>query len=173
MSEESEKGLRLYARITKIEIYCAEEANILHFRIPPMGKMVKTTSVPYVQFPKFIEEKEDILKFASRLKNSFEDLQDRQINFTLLKSSLRSLRNKVSLDTRGFLRAIDMCLDVLDNARSELLTIKQVEKLQFVLGQMNEQMDELKVNELQHILLDSGLKPTPSLEGIARAYQKL
>jgi hypothetical protein len=137
-----------------------------------LGK-AKTTFTPpsrNFDFPRFIEERGAIMGCISELEGSFDDVQDRQINTVKLKRLLLDLRSKATSSPTGFLRVLNMCLDGLENTRSELLERQQVQKLAFVLKQMKESIDFDQVNELEDILHRSGLKPTPNLEGLAESY---
>jgi hypothetical protein len=124
----------------------------------------------YPWFPRFSKERAAIMECITQLENSFDDFEERQINTVKLKRLLDDLRTKATSSPTSFLRMLNMCLDALDNTRSELLTIDQVQKLAFVLKRMNESLDTDQVNELQGILHKSGLKPTPGLEGLANLY---
>ena len=66
-----------------------------------------------------------------------------------------------------------MCIDALENIKAEFMNIKQVDVLEFALKMSDESMDEYMVNELQDILIKSGLKPIPNLDGIAELYKDL
>ena len=72
---------------------------------------------------------------------------------------------------QSFLRVINMCIDALDNTKSELINSNQVDALEFALRQARERMEESEVNQLQEILFNAGLKPIPKLEGTALLYE--
>jgi hypothetical protein len=136
----------------------------------PVSTTISSCPWRYLDFPRFVKERTAILECVGELEGSFDDLQDRQINTVKLKKLLLDLRSKATSSSTNFLRVLNMCLDALDNTRSELLEIEQIRKLAFVLKQMKESIDSDQVNELENILHRSGLKPTPRLEGLAEFY---
>lgn len=164
---------KVVARFLEIEFYCDTDdlfsaLDTVTEKEPPRIRIYPPT---YISLPRFVEEKNELVKCIKQLKNSFEDLQDRQVNFVTLKTLLENLRNKVTLENYSFLRLINMCIDALNNTKSETISIEQVEALGFVLQEMNEMISEYEVNQFQEILLKSGLKPMPGLEGIAELYK--
>ena len=159
-----------------MEIICEGETEPPFFQIPQVQsstekKVFGIYYSPLVDFPRFTEEREQLMKCIDQFKESFEDLQERQIFFVSLRSRLLDLRNKLTLERQNFLRLINMCIDVLDNTRSEILTIKQLETLEFLLSELDENVDDYTVDYAQEVLLNVGLRPIPNLEGIAELYR--
>jgi len=128
------------------------------------------TSDPHIDFPRFTEEMREMLECISQMKVSFDDLEQRQIIFVRVKNLLQNIRSRITFSSPGFLRTINMCLDAVDNTKSELLSLEQLEALEFVFQTIDERIDENRANQLEEILLNSGLKPVPKLEGIADLY---
>lgn len=159
--------------ITQVEIIC-EETPFLELTpasLDPSAELFTTYVSAPTQFPRFTQERANITNCIQELKKSFNEAEDRQISYAKLRSLLADLRNKVGLDRRGFLRVINMCIDALENTKSELIKYDQIETLEFVLHEMNERIGESDVNELQEILSNAGLKPIPELEGTALLYE--
>ena len=173
IEEEKIKKVVMTHKIHEIryEIHCERESFSTKAFIEKEPFVILSTSSG---FPgQFAFEKEEILRCLSKLKETFNDLQERQIRFTQLKNKLIHLRNKLTLSQKEFLRSINMCIDALENIKAEFMNIKQVDVLEFALKMSDESMDEYMVNELQDILIKSGLKPIPNLDGIAELYKDL
>jgi hypothetical protein len=128
-------------------------------------------SLPSYSFPRWDGERQKICETVSELENRFGNTVERQIIFTKVKSSLLHLREKVGLESRAFLRVLNMCYDALQNIKAERLKKSQVEALKFVIGHVDENIDDFLATELEGILINSGLEPTPTIEGIAELYR--
>jgi len=118
----------------------------------------------------FAEDKSQIMSDISQVKNSFDDLQDRQIFLTKLRNSICNLMEKLGSDSRLRLRVLNLTFDALKNTRSEYLKKEHIDTLEFVIGMVDKDLDDVEINNLQKILIKSGLNPTPQLEGIAELY---
>ena len=160
-----------HLRITQIEVICEEGIPLFELLREQPEALLTTYSPASIEFPHFTQEKKNIVKCTQELKEFFGDPEDRQIFYAKLRTLLGDLRNKVGLDRRTFLRVINMCIDALENTKSELIRANQVEALEFVLRQMSERMEEIEVNQLQEILFNAGLKPIPKIEGTALLYE--
>jgi len=119
---------------------------------------------------KFAEDKIQIMSDISQVKNSFDDLQDRQIFLAKLRNSICNLMEKLGSDSRLKLRVLNLAFDALKNIRSEYLKKEHIDTLEFVIGMLDKDLDDVEINNLQEILIKSGLNPTPQLEGIAELY---
>lgn len=166
---KARKHVRLV--ITKIEVSCEEEIPFIEQLTEHPETLFTSYSPASIDFPHFTQERESIDKSIQDLKKSFDDPEDRQIFYAKLRTLLVNLRNKVGLDMNSFLRVINMCIDTLDNTKSELINFSQVGALEFVLGQMRERMEEFEANQFQEILFKAGLTPVPKLEGTALLYE--
>jgi len=160
-----------HIRVTQIDFICEDENPVFELMVEQPEAFLKTYSSAFTEFPRFIQEKEDIVKCIKELKESFGDPEDRQIFYAKLRTLLGGLRDKVALDRRTFLRLINMLVDTLENTKSELINVNQVETLDFVMRQMSERMEEIEVNQLQEILFNAGFKPIPKIEGIPLEYE--
>jgi len=169
MSEALRKIRRVV--ITRIEATCEEDTSLFKMLRELPEEVLRTHSVASTEFPHFTQERENIAECIQELKQSFDDPEDRQIFYSKLRTLLVDLRDKVGLDRLYFLRAINMCIDALENTKSELIESNQVEALEFVLRQMRERIEEFEVNQLQEILFNAGLKPIPKLEETAFLYE--
>ena len=167
------RKLRRHARfiVTRIEVSCDEDVPFFQMLKEHPEELLTTYSPALTDFPRFPQERENLIKSIQELKKSFDDPEDRQIFYAKLRTLLVDLRDKVGLDMQGFLRVVNMCIDTLDNTKSELIESNQVEALEFVLRQMRERMEEFEVNQFQGILFNAGLKPIPKLEGTALLYE--
>jgi len=172
MSETLRKVSR-HARvvITRIEFTCEEDSPFFEQLTEHPETLITSYAPASIDFPHFTQERENIAKSIQDLKKSFDDPVDRQIFYAKLRALLVDLRNKVGLDMQSFLRVINMCIDTLENTKSELVKSNQVEAIKFALRQMRERMEEFEVNQLQEILINTGLKPIPKLEGTALLYK--
>lgn len=140
-------------------------------RVRPLkGSHITTFSRPRYNFPRRDKEKKGLCETVTELQSNFKDTVTRQIIFFKLKSLVSQLRETVGMESRAFLRVLNMCSDALQNIRAEQLKTEQVKALKFVFENMDENMDDFLANELEGILIDSGLEPTPSIEGIASLY---
>lgn len=157
--------------ITRIEVTCEEDIPFLELLGEHPELLLTTSSPASIDFPHFTQERKNVAKCIQELKESFDDPEDRQIFYAKLRTLLVDLRNNVGLDRRSFLRMINMCIDALENTKSEQIRANQVEALEFVLRQMSERMEEIEVNQLQEILFNAGLKPIPKIEGTALLYE--
>lgn len=156
-------------RITIYETFCEEDMPFIS-NFPLKESIIKVTGTPFRYTDTYTREKEEILECIYNLKTSFDDPQDRQINFIKLKNKLGELRSKLTLAQRNFLRSVNMCIDALENTKAELINKEQIEAMEHAFKIINETMDEFQVNLLQKILIKSGLKPIPNLEGISELY---
>jgi hypothetical protein len=127
-------------------------------------------SSPSFSFPRWSKEEQKLEEIVLELRSCFADIVKRQIVVFELKGALENLRADVGLESRGFLRVLNMCHDALDNVKAEKLKKKQVKALKFVIENMDENMDDLSATELEGILAESGLDPLPKVEDIARFY---
>lgn len=143
----------------------------LHGREEDQCLRITGLSLPRYSFPRWDSEKQKLRETVSELENCFGDTVRRQITFTKLRSSVLQLREKVGLESRGFLRVLNMVYDALQNLRAEQMKKKQVKALKFVVENMGENIDDFLATELEGILIDSGLEPTPIIEGIAGLYE--
>jgi len=157
-------------RIKIYEVFCEEGQQIIPI-IKPEKSIIETIISPVKLPDRFTKDMEEILKCINNLKENFRDPMLRQVYFVELKNKLTNLRNKLTLAQSNFLRSINMCIDSLENTRAELLNEKQIETFESVLCKIHETIDDFEVDLLQQILIKSGLKPIPSLEGISEFYQ--
>jgi hypothetical protein len=134
-------------------------------------EVIINKSSPTYNFLKWDKERMQILEKVRELEESFSNKTQRQIEFSILKNSVRHLRDSVGLENKGFLRVLNMCYDALKNTKSEKMTKPQVDQLKFIFGKFNENIDDFVATELEGILIDSGLRPIPALEGIADLYK--
>lgn len=81
-----------------------------------------------------------------------------------------NLRDEVSKERSNFLRVIVGLVDALENLKSEVLTEAQVDRIQFVFRSIHVGMTEQEAKEILDSLVDVGLRPIPSLEGMAELY---
>jgi hypothetical protein len=132
--------------------------------------VIASMSTPVYSFPKWSQEEATLVQNVTELENCFGDVVQRQIVFSRLANSVRQLRENVGLENRGFLRVLNMSYDALRNIKSEKLKKKQLQALKFVMQKLDENIDDFTATELEGILIDSGLKPTPRIEGIASLY---
>jgi hypothetical protein len=143
--------------------------------IQPMRRtessFITTTFAPVYSFPKWSREKTHLLEIANSLESCFNDAVQRQITFSNLKNSISQLKETVGLENRGFLRVINMSYDALQNTKSEKLKKTQVKQLKYIISKFNENINDFTATELEGILIDSGLSPTPKVEGIANLYE--
>jgi len=126
-------------------------------------------SSPPLKF-RFTENKSQIMADIYQIQSSFEDPQDRQIHIAKLKKSICTLMDKLGSESRVVLRVLNMTLDALKNTPSEYLNKEQIDAVKFVLDMVDKDLDDVEVNNLQEILIKSGLTPLPRLEGIAELY---
>lgn len=131
--------------------------------------IINRTNALY-NLPKWEVERQKLSQLSEELEKCFKDVVQRQIVFFELKYSIEELSKVVGLENRGFLRVLTMTHDALSNVKSERLKKSQVEDLKFVLQRLNENTDDFTATELEGILIDSNLKPTPKIEGIADLF---
>jgi hypothetical protein len=153
----------------KYEVFCDENQDF-DSDIHPEKPMLQIVASPSELADRFASDREEILRCVRKLKENFRDSEQREIDFVNLKCKLSALRDKVALPEFGLLRSINMCIDAIDNTRAELLTKKQIDNLESVLKLINEASEDFEVNLLQDILMKSGLKPIPNIDGIAELY---
>lgn len=122
---------------------------------------------PFFTLPKWAPERQKLSKLAEELDNSYFDPVQRQLTYFELKHSVDELKNIVNLENRCFLRVLNMLFDSLNNVKSEKLKKKQVEIIKFVVQRLNENIDDFSATELENIIMKSGLKPFPTIQGIA------
>ena len=139
-------------------------------KMKPSG-IITTTTWPIYSLPKWNQEEKVLSETAGELERCFGDVIQRQIVFFKLNNLLMQLKESVGLENRGFLRVLNMCCDALQNVKSEKLKRKQVQTLKFVIKKLNENIDDFTATELEGILIDSGLRPTAKIEGIAELYE--
>ena len=152
--------------VTTYEIYCEREPGISSIEI--MKPMAMFAERPRID--QFTQDREAILTCIGKLRREFNDLEQRQINFVVLKDEMVSLRNKLTLAQRDFLRCVNMCIDSLDNIRAENISEEQLKALESVIGMACSTTEHFEANLLQQILIKSGLKPIPNLEGVSELY---
>jgi len=128
-------------------------------------------SLPSFNLPIWSEEKQKLVELVAELTDCFFDTVKRQIIFFDLKGAVESLRAEVGLESRVFLRVLNMCCDALNNTKAEKLEKKQVDTLKFVIKNMDENMDDCLATELEGILVESGLNPMPTVDGVASLYE--
>jgi len=155
------------------EFFDFEIEHDLHAGKPDQKLHITKLSLPRYDFPRWSREKEELRETVLELENCFKDTVRRQIVFTKLKNSVLQLRENVGLESRVFLRVLNMCFDALRNVRAEKLKKEQVKALKFVIENMDENMDDFLATELEDILIESGLEPIPIIEGIADLYKNL
>jgi len=158
---------------TIIEEICEEDISPQFLEITPdIGQVLLTYSSPSTDFLGFGPEMNTIKECVSSVEDSFDDFTERQMHLTNLRNALIELRGKVNLSRRGLLRTVNMCIDTLTNNKSESLTKTQWRALKFVLSRTNESMRDDETDDLEEILLESGLKPIPAMDGIADLYEE-
>lgn len=120
---------------------------------------------------RFAENKSQIMREIHQVQSTFEDPQDRQIHIAQLKNSIRTLIDKLGSESRLVLRVLNMTLDAVKDIPSEELKKEQIDTIRFVLDMVGRNLDDKEVNDLQEVLIKSGLNPLPKLEGIAELYE--
>lgn len=168
------RGIVIKEHIVKVtfreyEIFC-DENQYFDSDIHPEKPILQTVASPSELVDRFACDREEILRCIRKLKEDFRDVEQREVDFVNLKCQLVAFRDKVALPEFGLLRSINMCVDVIENARAEFLSKKQIDALESVLKLINEASEDFEVNLLQDILIRSGLRPIPNIDGIAELY---
>lgn len=170
------KGKRTLRGVIFFEI-CDEEIRASH-DVETTGRLFSSDMVPIFQGTSshplrfsFFEDKSRIMADISEVHSCFDDPQDRQIRVSKLKKSISTLMNKLGSESRVLLRVLFVALDALKNTPSEHLNEEQIDTMKFVLDMIDKDLDDKEVDNLQQILINSGLNPIPEMEGIAELYQ--
>lgn len=171
--EERLRGERGWIETLVPEVKAYQQFNFIFVELPRPdvhSQILRVSPAPCVSFQRFAKERRDIIECVARLSDCFDEPEDRQITFVALKKMLLDLRDRAALGEFGLLRLLNMCIDALQNTRSELMDETQLKALQFVLETMNESVDNDQAKEFEKIMIKSGLTPIPDLKNIGDLY---
>lgn len=109
----------------------------------------------------------------SRLRENFDDVQERQIIFLQFKQNLEKMRESLPVKKGGKDRALIGLIDAVSNIKSENLTFNQLNAIEKVVKILNKsaELHEKAADECLNILIEADLEPVPKLVGIARYYE--
>jgi hypothetical protein len=108
-----------------------------------------------------------------RIRDNFEDIEERQILFFQFKQHLEDIRKVLPIKRGGKDRVFIGLIDAVRNLRSEDLTLNQLSAIKEVTTKLNESV-ELRgesADQCLDILIEANLEPVPKILGIAKYYE--
>lgn len=110
---------------------------------------------------------------VKRIRENFEDIEERQISFFQFKQHLKNIRKVLPIKRGGKDRVFIGLIDAVRNLKSENLTLNQLSVIKKVITKLNEsaELREEAADQCLNILIDANLEPVPKIFGVAKYYE--
>lgn len=110
---------------------------------------------------------------VKRIRENFEDIEERQILFFQFKRHLENIRKILPIKRGGKDRVFIGLIDAMRNLKSENLTLNQLSVIKEIIAKLNQsaELREEAADQCLNILVEANLEPVPKIFGVAKYYE--
>lgn len=169
--QSSEKAIIVKVRgMFEYQVSCDAEKGFIVWE-EDKGFTTRTHGLAFTKPRTSVVGTDEMIECIDSFEKNFQDLQNRQLIYSKLRSILTDARDNTDVRNESILLFLNMVLDALKNMKSEDLTIEKVETIRSVITELNESLTKSRVRTLQKKLFEAGFKPVPKLDGISELYK--